>query len=58
MRLPEVSCKKAIELNSEYKELPFYTQQVDPFEIGALAIPFVILNVIVLLIGIKDKMME
>ena len=37
---------------SEFKEFPFYTPQVDPFEIGALAIPFVILNVIVLLIGI------
>jgi len=38
--------------NSEFKELPFHTPQVDPFEIGALAIPFVILNGIVLLIGI------
>ena len=38
--------------NSEFKELPFYTPQVDPFEIGALAIPFLILNGVVLLIGI------
>ena len=38
--------------NSEFKELPFHTPQVDPFEIGALAIPFAILNGIVLLIGI------
>ena len=39
-------------VTSEFKELPFHTPQVDPFEIGALAIPFVILNGIVLLIGI------
>ena len=39
-------------ITSEFSELPFYTPQVDPFEIGALAIPFVILNGIVLLIGI------
>jgi hypothetical protein len=38
--------------NSEFKEFPFYTPQVDPFEIGALAIPFVIVNGILLLIGI------
>ena len=38
--------------NSEFKEFPFYTPQVDPFEIGALAIPFVIVNGIVLLAGI------
>ena len=38
--------------NSEFSELPFYTPQVDPFEIGALAIPFLILNGITLLIGI------
>ena len=37
---------------SEFKQFPFYTPQVDPFEIGTLAIPFVILNGIVLLIGI------
>jgi hypothetical protein len=37
---------------SEFSKFPFYTPQVDPFEIGALAIPFVILNGIVLLIGI------
>mgnify|MGYP000045250759 FL=1 len=38
--------------NSEFSEFPFYSQQVDSFEIGVLAIPFVILNTIVLLIGI------
>ena len=38
--------------NSEFSELSFYTPQVDPFEIGALAIPFLIINGIVLLIGI------
>ncbi len=38
--------------NSEFKEFPFYTPQVNPFEIGALAIPWIILNGIVLLIGI------
>ena len=38
--------------NSEFSELPFYTTQVDPFEIGTLAIPFVTINVIVLLVGI------
>ena len=38
--------------NSEFSELPFYTPQVDPFEIGVLAIPFLILNGIILLIGI------
>ena len=38
--------------NSEFKEFPFYTPQVDPFEIGAVAIPFVILNGIALLVGI------
>ena len=38
--------------NSEFSELPFYTPQVDPFEIGVLAIPFLIINGIVLLIGI------
>ena len=38
--------------NSEFQEFPFYTQQVEPFEIGGLAIPFVIINVIVLLFGI------
>ena len=38
--------------NSEFSEFPFYTPQVDPFEIGALAIPFLILNGILLLIGI------
>ena len=37
--------------NSEFSELPFYTPQVDPFEVGVLAIPFLILNGIVLLIG-------
>ena len=37
---------------SEFSELPFYTPQVDPFEVGVLAIPFLILNGIVLLIGI------
>jgi hypothetical protein len=37
---------------SEFSKFPFYTPQVDPFEIGALAIPFVILNGVVLLIGI------
>jgi len=39
-------------INSEFQEFPFYTQQVEPFEIGGLAIPFVIINVIVLLLGI------
>ena len=39
-------------VNSEFNELPFYTSQVDPFEIGVLAIPFLILNGIILLIGI------
>ena len=39
-------------ITSEFKEFPFYTLQVDPFEIGSLAIPFVILNGIILLIGI------
>jgi hypothetical protein len=39
-------------VTSEFSELPFYTPQVDPFEIGVLAIPFVILNGMVLLIGI------
>ena len=38
--------------NSEFSELPFYTPQVDPFEIGALAIPFVIINGIVLLVSV------
>jgi hypothetical protein len=38
--------------SSEFSKFLFYTPQVDPFEIGALAIPFVILNGIVLLIGI------
>jgi len=37
---------------SEFSKFPFYTPQVDPFEIGVLAIPFVILNGIVLLVGI------
>ena len=39
-------------VTSEFSELPFYTPQVDPFEVGVLAIPFLILNGIVLLIGI------
>ena len=38
--------------NSEFSELPFYTPQVDPFEIGVLAIPFVIINGIVLLVSV------
>jgi hypothetical protein len=38
--------------NSEFSEFPFYTPQVDPFEIGALAIPFVIINGIVLLVSV------
>jgi len=37
---------------SEFSESPFYTSQVEPFEIGSLAIPFVILNGIILFIGI------
>lgn len=37
---------------SEFKEFPFYTQQVEPFEVGTLAIPFVIINLIILFIGI------
>ena len=39
-------------VTSELSELSFYTPQVDPFEVGVLAIPFLILNGIVLLIGI------
>ena len=39
-------------INSEFNEFPFYTQQVDPFEMGSLAIPFLIINGIVLFIGI------
>ena len=39
-------------VTSELSELPFYTPQVDPFEVGVLAIPFLILNGVVLLIGI------
>ena len=37
---------------SVFSKFPFYTPQVYPFEIGALAIPFVILNGILLLVGI------
>ena len=37
---------------SEFSEFPFYTPLSDPFELGGLAIPFVILNGIILLIGI------
>ena len=37
---------------SEFSEFPFYSPLVDPFELGGLAIPFVILNGVVLLIGI------
>ena len=39
-------------VTSEFSELPFYTPQVDPFEVGVLSIPFLIINGIVLLIGI------
>ena len=39
-------------VTSELSELSFYTPQVDPFEVGVLAIPFLIINGIVLLIGI------
>ena len=37
---------------SEFSEIPFYTPLVDPFELGGLAIPFVIFNGIILLVGI------
>ena len=37
---------------SEFSELPFYTPVVDPFELGGLAIPFVIINGIILLIAV------
>ena len=37
---------------SEFSEFPFYSPLVDPFELGGLAIPFLILNGVVLLIGI------
>ena len=39
-------------VTSEFSDFPFYTPLVDPFELGALAVPFVVLNGIVLLIGI------
>ena len=39
-------------VTSELSEFPFYTQQVDPFEVGVLAITCLILNGVVLLIGI------
>ena len=39
-------------VTSEFSDFPFYTPVVDPFELGALAVPFVVLNGIVLLIGI------
>ena len=39
-------------ITSEFSEFAFYTPQVDPFEIGALAVPFVIVNLSILLIGI------
>ena len=37
---------------SEFSEFPFYTPLVDPFELGGLAIPFVILNGIIFIMGI------
>jgi len=39
-------------VTSEFSDFPFYTSLVDPFELGALAIPFVILNGMILGIGI------
>jgi hypothetical protein len=39
-------------VTSEFSDFPFYTPLVDPFELGALAVPFVVLNGMVLLIGI------
>jgi len=39
-------------ITSEFSEFTFYTPLVDPFELGGLAIPFVILNGIVLTMGI------
>jgi len=39
-------------VTSEFSKFPFYTSQIDPFEIGVLAIPFLIINGIILLIGI------
>jgi len=41
-----------LNINSEFSEFPFYTPQVEPFEIGVLAIPFLVINGITLLIGI------
>ena len=39
-------------VTSEFSDFPFYTPLVDPFELGALAIPFIILNGMILGIGI------
>ena len=39
-------------VTSEFSDFSFYTPLVDPFELGALAVPFVILNCIILGIGI------
>jgi hypothetical protein len=37
---------------SEFSEFPFYTPLVDPFELGGLAVPFVVLNGMILGSGI------
>ena len=39
-------------VTSEFSDFPFYTPTVDPFELGVLAVPFVVLNGMILLIGI------
>lgn len=39
-------------VTSEFSDFSFYTPLVDPFELGALAVPFVILNGMILGIGI------
>ena len=39
-------------VTSEFSDFPFYTPLVDPFELGVLAVPFVVLNGMILLIGI------
>jgi len=39
-------------VTSEFSDFPFYTPVVDPFELGVLAVPFVVLNGMMLGIGI------
>ena len=39
-------------VTSEFSDFPFYTPLVDPFELGVLAVPFVVLNGMMLGIGI------